>query len=141
MLGHPICLDYSTTDRETDPNMLSVDQDNLGTLFAPWYPARSKAGPSRGVCNASIDNLAGRSEPSASLSGLWPQGLAPVSSSCAVALRFWLGRCGGAKPTVPGKEQLLSVVCRFSCPGCQRSGWAKSAARAAGAPLRVKRGW
>jgi hypothetical protein len=127
--------------RHRDPNTLSVHQHNLGTLFATLYPAQNKAGASRGICSASIDNLAGRSEPSASLSGPWPQGLAPVSSRCAAALRFRLGRRGGAKPTVFGKEQLLSVVCRFSCPGCQRSGWAKSAARATGAPLRDKRGW
>jgi hypothetical protein len=132
-----ICLTIRTADRETDPNTLSVHQHNLGTLFAALYPAQKKtAGPSRGVCNASIDNLAGRSEPPASLSGPWPQGLAPVSSRCAVAVRFWLGRCGGAKPTVPGNEQLLSVVCRFSCPGCQRSGWAKSAAGGVGEAVR-----
>jgi len=73
------------------------------------------------------------------------------SGRCAIGLRLCSGRCGGARPavaepvigepTIPGQEQLLSDVGRFSYPGCQRSGRAKGATRAAGAPLRGKRGW
>src|SRR5216683_2622040 len=93
------------------------------------------------IRDVSVDRLAGRSGPSASIPGPWHHGPAPVSGRCAVALRLGSGRLGDAEQAVPGKEQLLSVVRRFSCPGRQQSGWAKSAAHAAGAPLRRKRGW
>jgi hypothetical protein len=42
-------------------------------------------------------------------------------------LLLWPGCCGDARPAVPGKEQLLSDVCRLSCPVRQRSGRAKAA--------------
>jgi len=47
--------------------------------------ATGRQGSGRGICNASIDQLAGRSGSSASISGPRHQGLAPVSGRCAVA--------------------------------------------------------
>ena len=75
---------------------------------------RNRQGSGKGVCNVSIDHLAGRSRPSATISAPWHRGLAPVSGRRAVALRLGSGRRGAAEQAVPGKEQFLSVVCRFS---------------------------
>jgi hypothetical protein len=49
-------------DAPLSTSTLSLRQHNLGTLFAALYPAQNKTGPSREFCNASVDNLAGRSE-------------------------------------------------------------------------------
>src|SRR5579872_6802028 len=41
-------------------------------------------------------------------------GPAAVAGDCATVLRYGFARCGGAKQAVPGKEQLLFEVRRFS---------------------------
>jgi hypothetical protein len=77
------------------------------------YSRRNAQGSGKGICNVSIDHLAGRSGPSASISGSWHQGVAPVSGRCAIALHLCSGRPGGAEQAVPGKNSFYPSSAGF----------------------------
>src|SRR5437764_6702231 len=109
----------------------------LVTPPSPRYSFRNRRAGGWGIRNVRIIDLAGRIRP---LTAVPAPRLARVSSHLALAVHLAACRIGNAEQTVPGKEQLLSVLGGISRAARQRSRRAKSLARAAGASFRGAQG-